>query len=97
MLKDSSGNVYTAVQKGSEYYYEIAGFAPGEIFAKKRMMFADDEANAFDVCIGNYANWAVDGTDENLKNTIVALYNYDEYAKGFIDENYTPGQGGILN
>ena len=89
VLIDSNGNVYTAKQKDGMYYYDITDFTPGEIFAKRSVMFADnenaefDETKAFDVCLGNYANWALGGTDENLKATIRALYNYDEYAKSY--------------
>ena len=90
---DEHGNpaehTFSAKTKGSEIYYDITGFAPGEIFASRTLHFADSSDN-FAVTIGNYANWAVSGDDIDLKNTILALYNYDEYAKAYKDENYVP-------
>ena len=44
--------------------------------------------------IGNYANWAVSGDDIDLKNTILALYNYDVYAIEYKNANNGSGEGG---
>ena len=102
VIIDSDNNVYTAEQKGSEYYYEITGFAAGSIFDSRTVQFAPEgttQYNAdethFDVCIGNYAEWAVGGSnDEALAAAIHALYNYDEYAKAYKNANNGSGEGG---
>ena len=100
VLKDESGKVYSAKQKGSEYYYDITGFGAGSVFEKRNVMFTTDPtadfvaANAFEVCIGNYAKWAVTRSDPILVSTVTALYNYDKAAKAYKNKNNGSGKGG---
>lgn len=95
-LLEKAGNrqsVYEAFEKGKEVYYDITGFEAGEVFTNRTLRFDLDNAKEFDVNIGNYANWAKNGSDEALRDTIRALYSYDEYAKAYKNENYKPGEG----
>lgn len=89
VIKDESGKVYSAKQKGSKYYYDITGFGAGSVFEKRKVMFTTDPtadfvaADAFEVCVGNYAKRAVTGSDPILVSAVAALYNYDKAAKAY--------------
>ena len=91
VLIDSNNTVYTAIEKNGEYYYDITGFSAGEVFAERTVQFAADGTTAFTdnetkfvVSVGDYCNWAVNTSgDENLANTVKALYNYDKCAQAY--------------
>ena len=92
-LFDEDGNYYKPFVKGSEICYDINTFSPGEIFESKTLSFDADNAQTFGVCIGRSANRALDSGDDKLVSAVRALYNYDEYAKAYLDQNYVPGIG----
>lgn len=89
-------SVYEPHQKDGEttdgeYYYDITDFAPGEIFSMRSVSF--DGGEQFNVCVGDYCNWAIASNDTNLADTVTALYSYDEYGKAYKTLGYTPGEG----
>ncbi len=80
-LIDGNGKTYEAEKSGSEYYYEITGFAAGKAFELRSVHF--ENGSDFNVCIGNYASWEVNSGDDKLEAAIKALYNYDECVKAY--------------
>ncbi len=77
-------NTYTPAAKGDEFCCSITGFGAGALFEKRSVHFTGGDV--FDVCIGDYCNWAMTQSDNSmLSETIKALFNYDMCAKAYAE------------
>lgn len=78
---------YEAHVSGSDVWYDITGFSAGTITKSRKLWFTDSaDGKYFLVNVGAYTKAALasnDSSDDQLKDTLKALYGYDTAAASY--------------